>query len=61
MATHCSIIVWRIPWTKESGEPQPWGHKESDISLATLAFFWFPFATFSFPSFSACDVFLHLK
>ena len=39
----------------------PSGHKESDISIATLAFFWFPFATFSIPSFSACGVFLHLK
>ena len=34
---------------------------ESDISIATLAFFWFPFATFSISSFSACGVFLHLK
>ena len=23
MATHCSILVWRIPWTS------PWGRKES--------------------------------
>ena len=22
VATHCSILAWRIPWTKEPGEPQ---------------------------------------
>ena len=22
MATHCSILAWRIPWTEESGEQQ---------------------------------------
>jgi len=21
MATHSSILAWRIPWTEESGEP----------------------------------------
>ena len=25
MATHCSILVWRIPWTEESGGLQPMG------------------------------------
>ena len=28
MATHFSILAWRIPWTEEPG--RPWGHKESD-------------------------------
>ena len=32
MAAHSSILAWRIPWTKESGRPQPWGHKESDMT-----------------------------
>ena len=27
MATHPSILAWRIPWTEKPG---PWGHKESD-------------------------------
>ena len=22
MATHCSILAWRIPWTEEPGGPQ---------------------------------------
>ena len=26
MATHSSILVWRIPWTS------PWGRKESDTT-----------------------------
>ena len=26
MATHSSILVWRIPWTEEPGGPHsPWG------------------------------------
>ena len=33
MATHSSILAWRIPWTEEPGELgySPWGHKESNI------------------------------
>jgi len=27
MATHYSILAWRIPWTEE-----PWGHKELDMT-----------------------------
>ena len=32
MATHSSILAWRIPWTGEPGELHPWGHKESDTT-----------------------------
>ena len=32
MATHFSILAWRIPWTEESGELWSWGHKESDTT-----------------------------
>ena len=36
MATCCSILAWRIPWTEEPG-CSPWGGKESDTSeLLTL-------------------------
>ena len=28
MATHSSILAWRIPWTEQPGSP--WGRKESD-------------------------------
>ena len=31
MATHFSILAWRIPWTEEPGGLQ-WGCKESDTS-----------------------------
>ena len=48
MATHSSILAWRIPWTEEPGGLQratktqtcdSWGHKESDTTelLSTLA------------------------
>ena len=25
MATHSSILAWRIPWTEEPGGYSPWG------------------------------------
>ena len=31
MATHSSILAWRIPWTEELGGLQS-GHKESDTT-----------------------------
>ena len=30
MATHPSILAWRIPWTEEPGGPQSMGSQESD-------------------------------
>ena len=33
MATHSSILVWRIPWTEEPGGL--WGRKELDTTEAT--------------------------
>ena len=32
IATHSSILAWRIPWTEESGGLSPWGHKELDMT-----------------------------
>ena len=32
MATHFSILAWRIPWTKESGRLQSMGMQESDMT-----------------------------
>ena len=33
MATHSSILAWRIPWTERSLKGySPWGHKESDTT-----------------------------
>ena len=32
MATHSSILAWRIPWTEELGGLQSMGHKESDMT-----------------------------
>ena len=32
MATHSSILAWKIPWTEEPGSYSPWGHKESDMT-----------------------------
>ena len=32
MATHSSILAWRIPWPEEPCGLQPMGHKESDMT-----------------------------
>ena len=32
MATHCSILAWRIPCTEEPGGYSPWGGKESETT-----------------------------
>ena len=29
MATHCSILSWKIPWTEEPGGLQPMGSQKS--------------------------------
>ena len=35
MATHSSILGWRIPWTGEPAGYSPWGHKRVRHDLAT--------------------------
>ena len=35
MATHSSILSWRIPWTEEPGRLQSIGLKESDTTEST--------------------------
>ena len=35
MATHSSILAWRIPWTEDLAGYSPWGHKESDTTEVT--------------------------
>ena len=39
MATHCSILAWKIPWTEESGGLQPMGlqgsHTIEQLSACT--------------------------
>ena len=33
MATHSSVLAWRIPWTEETGGLySPWSCKESDMT-----------------------------
>ena len=32
MATHSSILAWKIPWMEEPGGYSPQGHKESDMT-----------------------------
>ena len=38
MATHSSILAWKIPWTEEPGRLHcSWGRKESDTTIAVRA------------------------
>ena len=32
LATHSSILAWRIPWTEEPGRPPSMGSQESDTT-----------------------------
>ena len=32
MATHSSILAWKISWTEEPDGYNPWGHKELDTT-----------------------------
>ena len=32
MATHSSILAWKIPWVEEPVGYSPWGHKELDTT-----------------------------
>ena len=32
MATHSSILAWRIPWTEESGRPQSMGSQSQTMT-----------------------------
>ena len=31
MATHSSILAWRVPWTEELVGYSPWGREEADM------------------------------
>ena len=35
MATHCSVLTWRTPWTEEPGRLQSRGRKEPDTTEGT--------------------------
>ena len=37
MATHSSILAWRIPWMVSLAGYSPQGHKEMDTTEATMA------------------------
>ena len=40
VATHSSILAWKIPWTEDPGGGySPWGHRELDMTGHTLAGF----------------------
>ena len=35
MATHCSILAWKITWKEESGGEQSMGSQKSQIQLGS--------------------------
>ena len=39
MATHSSILAWRLSWRERSlAGYSPWGHKESELPILLLIF-----------------------
>ena len=50
VATHSSILAWRIPWTEEPGSYSPWGHGELDTTewITRLKYFMFTLSCFFF-------------
>ena len=41
MATHSSILAWRIPWTEDLAGYGPWGCEELDTTeQLTLVAYW---------------------
>ena len=42
MATHSSILAWKIPWTEEPGRLQSLGLQESDMNEQLSFFFLSP-------------------
>ena len=38
IATHSSILAWKIPWAQEPGGLQSMGHKQSDTAEVTNTF-----------------------
>ena len=38
VATHSSILAWKIPWREVPGRLQSWGHKESDMTEQHFTF-----------------------
>ena len=42
MATHSSILAWKIPWTEELGSYSPQGHTESDTTEHACSITLFP-------------------
>ena len=38
MATHSSVLAWKIPWTEEAGGLQSWGHKNQTRLSNTFTF-----------------------
>ena len=59
MATHSSILAWRIPWMEELGGLQSMGHKESDTTERLYFHFHFYMRAEEQASFSLfrCDIF----
>jgi len=37
MATHSSVLAWKIPWTEEPGGYSPRGQKELDVTEHSTA------------------------
>ena len=41
MATHSSILAWKIPWSEGPDGYSPWGSKESEMTAHTHVLYFF--------------------
>ena len=61
MATHSSILAWRIPWTEESGGLQSMGWQRARHDLTTNIFFAGIMVTLKILERKCCLFFLNMK
>ena len=46
MATHSSVLAWRVPGTEETGGYSPWGRKELDMTDSLKQPFEYPMSQY---------------
>ena len=68
MATHSSVLAWRIPWTEEPGRQQSMGSQRAGHDWSSLACTYasrirsfLPFLSFSWPTCCSQDAHSHVQ
>ena len=56
MATHSSILDWKIPWTEDLMDFSAWGHKESDTTEHTHTYVYIHMYVYISVIISLCNI-----